>query len=219
MPSETPELSGVFTPYRAGALAGVSGYRLGQWARYDLVRPSRYRGRPANLYDFHDVAEAIVVHWLLDERFSYRQIHEAIHAARAEHPDWPLLMAPLGIAHHAVEGDPIGTIVLEVERGVYIDTHRGGQVTLRPELLDHVRDMLKRGGWLANELDLRRIEVDPAKLAGAPTLRGRRWPVERVAQLAGDDAGVSVLLDDYGLDERDVDESRRWVAAAAALSL
>jgi uncharacterized protein (DUF433 family)/DNA-binding transcriptional MerR regulator len=217
MISKAPDPTGVFTPYRAGALAGVSGYRLGQWARYGLVRPTWYRGRPANLYDFHDVAEAIVVHWLLDQRFSYGQIHEAIDAARTEYPDWPLLMAPLGVAHHAVEGDPIGAIVLEVERGVYVDTHRGGQIALRPELLDHARDMLRRGGWLANELGLRRIEVDPGKLAGAPTLRGRRWPVERVAQLAGDDDGIAILLEDYGLDDRDVDESQRWVAAALSL--
>ena len=216
--TKTPETPrGVFTPYRAGALAGVSGYRLGQWARYGFVKPTWFRGRPANRYDFYDVAEAIVVHWLLNEGFGYGQIHAAIDAARAEHPAWPLLEAPLGIAHHAVEGDPIGAIVLEVKAGVYVDTLRSGQITLRPELLDHARDMLRRGGWLADELGLQRIEVDPDKLAGAPTLRGRRWPVERVAQLAGDDAGITILLEDYGLHTRDVDESCRWVAAALSL--
>jgi uncharacterized protein (DUF433 family)/DNA-binding transcriptional MerR regulator len=209
--------SGVFSPYRAGALAGVSGYKLGQWARYGFIKPTLYRGRPANLYGFQDVAEAIVVHWLLDRGFSYDQIHGAINAARVEHPNWPLLTAPLSVAQHAVEGDPTGAIVLKVRKGVYVDTGRGSQITLRPSLLVHARDMLQRGGWLADELGLMRIEVDPTKLAGAPTVRGRRWPVERVAQLATDDEGAAILVDDYGLEDRDIDESCRWVRAAMSL--
>jgi uncharacterized protein (DUF433 family) len=206
---------GVFSPFRAGALAGVSGNRIGQWARYGLIKASLYRGRPANLYEFRDVAEAIVVHWLLDRGFTYRDIHSAIDHAR---PEWPLLSDALGIAQHAVAGDPRGTIVLKVERGVYVDTRLGGrQITLKPALLEGASDMLRRGGWLAAQLKLRRIEVDPAKLGGAPVIRGRRWPVERVAQLASDDAGALILRDDYGLDDRDIDESVRWMNAALAL--
>jgi uncharacterized protein (DUF433 family) len=216
--AENDTSKGIFSPFRAGALAGVSGNRVGQWARYGLITPSWYRGRPANLYEFRDVAEAIVVHWLLDRGFTYRDIHSAIDQARAEHADWPLLSAPLGVAQHAVDGDPRGTIVLEVERGVYVDIRRGKQqITLKPELLEGVRDMLRRGGWLAAELGLQRIEVDPGKLGGAPVLRGRRWPIERVAQLAADEAGTIVLLDDYGLDRRDVEESLQWMSAALAL--
>jgi hypothetical protein len=41
--------------------------------------------------------------------------------------------------------------------------------------------------------------------------------VERVAQLAADREGRLILVDEYGLDERDVDESMRWVEAAARL--
>lgn len=77
--------------------------------------------------------------------------------------------------------------------------------------------MLRRGGWLADHLGLNRLEVDPDKLGGAPTLRGRRWPVERVAQLAADEEGEQILLREYGLDQRDIDESLRWVEAAARL--
>lgn len=216
--AETDTPSGVFPPFRAGALAGVSGNRVGQWARYELIKPTLFRGRPANLYEFRDVAEAIVVHWLLERGFSYRDIHLAIEQARSQYGDWPLLSAPLGVAQHAVVGDPRGTIVLEVERGIYVDTRRGGhQVTLRPELLEGARDMLRRGGWLAAQLKLERIEVDPGKLGGAPVLRGRRWPIERVAQLAADEAGIRVLLDDYGLHPRDIEESVRWMDAALSL--
>jgi uncharacterized protein (DUF433 family) len=215
--SKAPEFQGIFPPHRAGALAGVSGYRIGQWARNRLIRPHVYEGRPVNLYAFYDVAEAIVVHWLLEENFDYREIHTAIEKAREEHPDWPLLDAPLGIARHAIDGDR-GVIVQEVGRRTYVETSRaGGQITLQPELLERARDMLRRGGWLAEQLRLKRIEVDPQKLGGAPTLRGHRWPVERVAQIAADDEGQEILIEDYGLDKRDLDESLRWSRAAAAL--
>lgn len=215
-PTDSP--TGVFSPFRAGALAGVSGNRIGQWARYGLIKPTLFRGRPSNLYEFRDVAEGIVVHWLLEHGFTYRDIHLAIEGARVDRPDWPLSTAPLGIAKHATSGDPRGVIVLKVAQGVYIDTSTAAhQVTLKPELLDAASDMLRRGGWLAAKFKLKRIEVDPDKLGGAPVLRGRRWPVERVAQLAADDEGRRTLIQDYGLDRRDVQESVRWTDEALSL--
>jgi uncharacterized protein (DUF433 family) len=213
--SVRPEFHGVFSPYRAGTLAGVSGRRIGQWARYGLIRPSVYKGRPANRYAFYDVAEAIVVHWLIEEGFGLGEVHRAIDHARSNYPEWPLLEAPLGVAR-AVAGDR-GAIVENVG-GAYLETGRPGeQAVLRPEFLEYARDMLHAGGWLAYKLHLERIEVDPEKLGGAPTLRGRRWPVERVARIAADAEGRAILTDDYGLDERDVEESLRWSEAAAAL--
>jgi uncharacterized protein (DUF433 family) len=110
-----------------------------------------------------------------------------------------------------------GAIVQRFDGG-YVETGKPGQqIVLRPELLDVARDMLRTGGWLARDLGLERIEVDPQKLGGAPTLRGRRWPVERVARIAADETGRAILTDGYGLDPRDVDESVRWAEAAAAL--
>jgi len=216
--SEINTAPGVFPPFRAGALAGVSGNRIGQWARYGLIKPTLFRGRPANIYEFRDVAEAIVVHWLLDRGFSYVDIHHAIGRARVDHSNWPLLTAPLGIAQHAIAGDPKGAIVLEVAQGTYVDTGSGGnQITLKPQLLEAASDMLRRGGWLAAKMNLQRIEVDPGKLGGAPVVRGRRWPIDRVAQLAADKAGRAVLMDDYGLHRMDIEESVRWVRAAAKL--
>ena len=214
-----PEFLGIYPAHRVGALAGVSGYTIGQWSRYELIRPSYYEGRPANLYAFNDVAEAIVIRWLLARDFTYKQIHIAVDRARKDHPDWPLLNAPLGVAQHAVDGDPRGVIVTKMEEGVYVEVSREGeQVTLRPQLLDDVAMMLRRGGWLADELGLKRIEVDPQKLGGAPSLKGRRWPIEGVAQVAADAEGRDILIGDYGLDEREVDESVRWVEAVAAVA-
>jgi uncharacterized protein (DUF433 family) len=216
--SDTQGFRAVFPPWRAGALAGVSGNRIGQWARNGLVHPAYFEGRPRNLYTFNDVAEAIVIRWLLDRSFTYDAIHGAIEKARAEHPDWPLLEAPLGVAQHAVRGDPRGVIVLKIENGVYVSTSVGAeQVTLKPQLLDEARDMLRRGGWIAAQLELRRIEVDPGKLGGAPSLRGRRWPIERIAQIAADDEGRTLLVEDYGIDDGEIDESLRWMECASAL--
>ena len=216
--TQTPEFLGIFPPYRAGALAGVSGNTIGQWARYGLIRPSYFKGRPRNLYAFYDVAEAIVVHWLRDRGFTYDEIHLAVESARENHPDWPLIKGRLGVAKHAVHGDLRGVIVQEVDRGVYVETGRaGGQITLRPQLLEAARDVLRRGGWIADKFRLKRIEVDPRKLGGAPSVKGHRWPVERVAQIAFDGKGRAILKDDYRLKDRDIAESIRWVEAAASL--
>lgn len=210
------ELLGVFSPNRAGALAGVSGKRIGQWARYGLIRPTVYEGRPANRYAFYDVAEAIVVHWLSTQGFGYESIHQAIADADGRYPDWPLIRAQVGISRDAVEGDR--GMIVERRNGQYVEIGRpGGQVVLKPELFNRAHDILRSGGWLADRLGLERIEVDPEKLGGAPTLRGRRWPVERVARIAADEDGRAILTEDYGLDSRDVAESLQWANAAAVL--
>ena len=108
--------------------------------------------------------------------------------------------------------------MLEIENGVYVSTSVGSeQVTLKPQLLDEARDMLRRGGWIAAQLELLRIEVDPGKLGGAPSLRGRRWPIERIAQIAADDEGRALLVEDYGIDDGEIDESLRWMDCARAL--
>jgi uncharacterized protein (DUF433 family)/DNA-binding transcriptional MerR regulator len=215
---KNPEFLGIYAAHRVGALAGMSGYTIGQWARHGLIRPTYYEGRPANLYAFNDVAEAIVIRWLLSKGFTYEQIHHAIDCAHEEYPDWPLLRAPLGVAQHAVKGDPRGVIAQRSDDGTYVDvSHAGGQVTLKPQLFQDVALMLRTGGWIANELGLKRIEVDPGKLGGVPSLKGRRWPVESVAQIAADDEGRTILLNEYGLAKGEVDESVRWVNAVAAI--
>lgn len=214
-----PEFLGVFSPRRAGALAGVSGDQIGQWARYSLIRPTVYKGRPANRYAFFDIAEAIVVHWLRDQDFTYNEIHNASESARDEHPNWPLIRGHLGVARHSVESDrDRGVIVQRIPEGVYVEVGRAGrQVVLKPELLDFAQDMLRTGGWIAYANGLDRIEVDPTKLGGAPALRGSRWPIERVARIAADAEGRTILLKEYELDEGDVEQAVVWTNAAEEL--
>lgn len=217
---DAPEFLGVFSPQRAGALAGVSGDQIGQWARYGLIRPTIYEGRPANRYAFFDVAEAIVVHWLREQDFDYDSIHQAIRAARDDHPQWPLIRGKLGVARHTIESDhDRGVIVRRAPDGSYVEIGKpGDQIVLKPELLDFAQDMLRSGGWLAYHLKLDRIEVDPSKLGGAPVLAGSRWPVERVARIAADDEGRAILIGEYELDEVGVEQAVTWSHAAHRLT-
>ena len=207
----------VYLPGRAGALAGVGGRSIGQWARNGLVTPTVYEGRPANLYSYYDVAEAIVVRWLLSQDFQHREIRAALDDVREEWPQWPLLNAPLGIGKQSP--DDRGALVRQDGPGVYVDIGGSapGQVVIKPAMLDRARDMLRNGGWLADALGLTRIEVQPTKLGGQPSLKERRWTVDHVAQIAADIEGRSVLEGDYGLFRDEVDESLAWVKAAAEL--
>lgn len=213
-----PENIGVYAPRRAGALAGITGQTIGQWARYGLVRPTIYEGRPRNLYSYFDVAEAIVVRWLLEEGFKHAHLRAAIKSVRDEYPDWPLLNAPLGIGRQTMHDR--GQLVRQVEPQVYVDVSGTApdQVVIRPTLLDAARDMLRHGGWLADVLGLDRIEVSPLKLGGQPSLRGRRWTVDHVARLGADEEGREILMSQYGLDPAEVDEALAWTEAAEALA-
>jgi uncharacterized protein (DUF433 family)/DNA-binding transcriptional MerR regulator len=212
-----PEQIGVYTPGRAGALAGVSGQRIGQWARHGLIRPTVYEGRPRNLYSYFDVAEAIVIRWLLDRGENPANIAYALASVREDYPQWPLLNAPLGLGQQSTD-DP-GRLVRKTPEGPYVDATgtAPGQFVIQPTLLDQARDMLVHGGWLASRLGLKRIEVTPAKLGGQPTLRGRRWAVDHVARLAADEAGQRVLREEYGLEQAEIDEALAWAEAAEAL--
>jgi uncharacterized protein (DUF433 family) len=213
-----PEVIGVYTPARAGALAGVSGRAVGQWARHGLIRPNVYEGRPQNLYSYFDVAEAIVVRWLTShDTIDYADIGAALRDVRDEFPHWPLLNAPLGVGHQSPD-DP-GTLVRQTESREYVDVSRRGhgQFVVRPWMLNRAADMLRHGGWLADKLGLQRIEVAPTKLGGQPSLRGKRWTLDHVARLGADAEGQSILRDQYGLDQREIDEALEWTQAADAL--
>jgi uncharacterized protein (DUF433 family) len=79
--------------------------------------------------------------------------------------------------------------------------------------------MLAHGGWVAAVKDLRRIEVRPLKLGGAPSLVNRRWTVEQVAKVAADEEGRAELLTTYGLSSEEIDESVAWIEGARELAL
>lgn len=76
-----------------GALAGVSGTAVGQWARWGYIRSSVSSGEP-RVYGVEDAAEAVIVAELLSRGVSHADVHEAVDRLDGYGP-WPLSEARL----------------------------------------------------------------------------------------------------------------------------
>ena len=122
-----------------GELAGVSGNTIGQWARWGYIRASQSDGDP-HVYSVEDVAEAAMVHALLERGVSHAQVRRAI-AHLAEYGDWPLSEAPL-----AVTDGRRPKIVLRERDGAFALSPRGWQRMVAPPPLEDVRLRLKADG-------------------------------------------------------------------------
>ena len=70
---------GRFLAGEAGDLVGVSGTTIGQWARRGYIRASRSTGDP-HVYSLEDVAEAWVVHALLERGVGHAAVRRTIEA-------------------------------------------------------------------------------------------------------------------------------------------
>ena len=73
--------------------------------------------------------------------------------------------------------------------------------------LRKVRDALAHGGWVALTNRREAIEVDPEKLSGLPTVRGRRLTTTIVADVAAESDGMSTLRSEYGLSDDEIEET------------
>jgi uncharacterized protein (DUF433 family) len=194
--------------HEAGRLAGVSGPQMGQWARNGYIRSSQSDSLP-RIYSFQDVAEAMVVHELRDRDVPYRSIKRTIDDLRERYGgDWPLTHAKLATAERQVYA--------EADEALYDIGQRGWQqLQFDERYLRRIAGLLQRGGWAARDLlDLTHIEVDPDRLSGRPTIRGRRVPAEKVAQLAQTAGGRTELVDDYELTSDEIRDAERWWDAA-----
>jgi uncharacterized protein (DUF433 family) len=195
---------GHYLAHEVGRLAGISGHMIGQWARRGYIRSSQSAETP-RVYSFQDVAEAMVVHELLDRGVSHRQIRSTITSLRGRYGhDWPLTHARL-----ATEG---GRVVTEADEAFYDTGKRGWQqLNIDESDLKRIVGELQRGGWAARTLpDLTRIEVDPGRLSGRPVIKGTRVPAELVAQLAETARGRQTLREGYDLNDADADDALRW---------
>src|SRR4029079_2073240 len=105
---------GRFLAGEAGDLVGVSGTTIGQWARRGYIRASRSTGDP-HCDSLEDVAEAWVVHALLERGVGHAAVRQTI-AALGEDSRWPLLGVPLattdGAAPRVVLCSPDGVFAL-----------------------------------------------------------------------------------------------------------
>jgi len=127
---------GHFLAGEVGELAGVSGNTIGQWARRGYIRPSQSDGDP-HVYSVEDVAEAAVVHELLDRGVRHRIVRRAIQHLD-DYGEWPLSAAPLATTHD-------GHLVLLRENGdVFALSPRGWQLMAEPPDLEEVHLRLRR---------------------------------------------------------------------------
>jgi len=211
---------GYYLAHEAGWLAGVSGDRIGQWARRGYIRSSISTGVP-RVYSYQDVAEAMVVHELEGGGVPLPAIRRAVQELREEYGDWPLTEAPLVTARlNGSGGDQASALALEHADGGLTDLHRQPRHGLLP--LGDVRRIardLRRGGWAVRGLpDLRSIEVDPDRLSGRPAISGTRVPAELVAQLARTEAGQKTLRSDYGFTAQQMKDATVWWRAVEELA-
>ncbi len=128
---------------------------------------------------------------------------------------WPLTQAPLG----TVSGAGRSHLYLrEGEQTYDVGGRQPWQQVLDPENLEEVRRLLRAGGWAARNLpELEHVEVDPDRLSGRPTIRGRRIAAEDVAEMATT-MDIDDLLEDYDLTVAEVKDARRWWQEARRLA-
>ena len=214
-----PQPRGWYLAREVGQLAGVSGDRIGQWARRGYIKSSWSIESP-RVYSFQDVAEAMVVHELLERHVRHRDIRATIDNLRVKYGDWPLTTAPLVTTeiHRGRPGGGRELVALVTAEGAR-DIGRGrGEQLLLPDLwsLRAIAGLLRRGGWaLMTHPDIEHVEVDPDRLSGRPTIRDRRVPAEKVAVLAETPEGRVSLRADYRLTHRQIEDAVRWYHAVS----
>src|SRR3954471_5426290 len=108
-------LHGEFLAGAVGELAGVSGNTIGQWARWGYIRASQSDGDP-HVYSVEDVAEAAMVHALLECGISHMQVRRAI-AALEDYGAWPLSEASLAVTRN---GKRPRIVLRDAEGGVSV---------------------------------------------------------------------------------------------------
>ncbi|HZS24648.1 MAG TPA: MerR family transcriptional regulator, partial [Gaiellaceae bacterium] len=171
MPGQ-PRAIGHYSAAEVGRLAGVSARRVGQWARYGIIPSVSERPR---VYSYADAGEAVLVRYLVEIGLKPREVRQIVEGLRADYGEWPLAAAPL--KHDGK------LVVIHEGRGLYISALMPGHEVIAGTLIDlkAVRTALERGGWVTWKNPREHIEVDPERLSGRPTIKGRRIPTTLVA--------------------------------------
>lgn len=209
---------GHYLAHEVGRLAGVSGDRIGQWARRGYIQSSQSTGRP-RVYSFQDVAEAMMVHDLIERGLNLRLVKSMIRELRDRYGAWPLASAPLYAEYD--DASKFQGVILREGATLY-DVRSLSEPLLEglePTLV-RIADELHRGGWAARQFpDIRHIEVHPDRLSGQPAIKGRRIAAEFVGQLAAQPGGIEILTEDYELTDEEIADARRWWAAVQQYEL
>lgn len=211
---------GRYLAHEVGWLAGVSGDRIGQWARRGYIRASQSSDAPPYEYSYQDVAEAMIIHDLLERGVDLKAIKRTIETLREDPQfgDWPLAKAVFWVPRKTEQPSKRGkrgspSLVVEA-RGRRHDlgvSRRAWQEVLTTADLEKVASDLRRGGWAVREIpDLRFVEVDPDRLSGRPTIKGRRIPAQDVAETAETVGGKRLLKREYELTDAQIRDAQRW---------
>lgn len=203
---------GRYLAREAGRLAGVSGYKIGQWARRGYILSSHTPdGGAPRVYSFQDVAEAMLVHELLDVGVRHKPLLASITALRTDYGDWPLTNARETLRVLSVGEVDERVLIHRRTEADYDLGHTGWQGVIPLERLEQIRSDLRRGGWAIRDApDIEHVEVDPDRLSGRPAVLGTRLAVEHVAELAGVEGGRDVLRDEYDLTDAEIRDAERW---------
>lgn len=207
---------GHYIARHVGELAGVSGETIGQWSRYGYIRASQSEaGDYPLVYSYQDVAEAIVVHELLERKVPLRALRPVIDGLREERGDWPLQHSELETLSAPPNVDdeiPISALLVKYGDLRYqLGPHGWQQVESAVINPTRIGSELHRGGWAVRELpDLRYIEVDPDRLSGRPAIRGKRIAAQEVAEIADEPGGLEDLAEGYNLGDDEISDARRW---------
>lgn len=193
-------------------MAGVPARRIGQWARYGIIRASA--ARHPNAYSYADAGEAIVAHYLVEQGKKPRQIKKAVETLREQYGEWPLASAPL--AHD-------GALLLRWDDGHehWVSVDKPEHEVLQKTLINltQIAEALGYGGWVSIDSPHEHVEVDPNVHSGTPVVRGRRLPTSLVAGIAaGGEEGRETLREDYGLSEAEIDDAVGYEEAVAKLA-
>lgn len=197
---------GWYTAGEVGQLSGVSGYQVGQWARYGYMQ-SAWSTRFPRAYAYQDIAEAMVLHYLVANDVPYRSIRLAVREAEGRYGwRWPLSRARLFIiGEHFQSRGPRRTVVVDD-----LDVVARHPVLGQLDLIE-VAEHLRNGGWAARQLGtLRHIEVDPNRHSGTPVIRGTRIPASDVAEMARTADGLTALRRDFALTREEIGDAVRW---------
>jgi DNA-binding transcriptional MerR regulator len=142
----TPSGHGTLLAADVGALVGVSGTTIGQWARRGYIRSSRSEAEP-RVYTVEDVAEASIVHALLDRGVRRPEVRRAVERLRSRERPWPLTEARLATLHDDQgNGRRARPRLLLFEDGGWLELRpRGWQRVVPVGTVEEVRLRLRTG--------------------------------------------------------------------------
>ena len=201
---------GQYLAAEIGQLAGVSGKKIGQWARRGYIRSS-WDDIVPRVYSYQDAAEAMVVHELENRGIAPGAIGSAVDRLRQRFgTEWPLQDAELLVPrrHQGARGTTTALVIQDDDDLWDVGT---AHLMLADMDLIQIKEDLSRGGWAARDIpDLQFIEVNPNRMSGRPTIRGRRVSAAAVANIASSDDGWETLRDGYSLKDEEIRDAVRW---------